>query len=56
METKGTGNARAGSRRSPLWVGGGVTFGPNHMFQKRLIKEKISYFIGFIFKKKICFR
>lgn len=42
---KGTGNARAGSSRSPLWIGGGITFGPRNArnFTKRVsIKMKRS--------------
>lgn len=38
---KGTGRARAGSNRSPIWQGGGITFGPtkDRNFKKTLPKK-----------------
>ncbi|KAF0123750.1 MAG: large subunit ribosomal protein L4 [bacterium] len=43
---KGTGRARVGSRRSPLWVGGGTVFGPtpkdySYSLPKKVRKEAL---------------
>jgi large subunit ribosomal protein L4 len=52
---KGQGYARSGSIRSPLWVGGGVIFGPKpHLVQKKINKKekRLAITSAFYLKKK----
>ncbi|MFA5446848.1 MAG: 50S ribosomal protein L4 [Sphaerochaeta sp.] len=38
---KGTGNARAGDRKSPIWVGGGTIFGPKPRDYSYVLPKKM---------------
>ena len=52
---KGQGYARSGSNRSPLWVGGGVIFGPKpHTVTKKINKKekRLAILSAFSLKKK----
>ena len=53
---KGTGNARAGSSKSPLWIGGGVIFGPQkrsyrYQLNSKVKKKAFRSLFGYLFAK-----
>ncbi len=52
---KGTGRARHGSRRSPIWIGGGITFGPNadRNFTKKINRKAKRKALAMILSDKV---
>ena len=52
---KGTGRARHGSTRSPIWTGGGVTFGPrkNKDYTKKVNKKAKTKALFTVLSKKL---
>jgi large subunit ribosomal protein L4 len=54
FKQKGTGQARAGSNTSPLWVGGGVSHGPHpRSYEHRLNKRTRRQALGSILADKL---
>ena len=54
-QQKGTGQARHGSRRSPIWVGGGITFGPRNEkdYSRKVNKKMRSKALATVLSQKI---
>lgn len=52
---KGTGRARHGSRRSPIWTGGGVTFGPRSEkdFSQKINKKVKAKALAAVLSRKV---
>ncbi len=52
---KGTGRARAGSSRSPIWVGGGTVFGPDgrQNYKQKVNKQVHSLALASVLSQKV---
>jgi len=52
---KGTGRARHGSRRSPIWIGGGITFGPSKLrnFAKKFNRRAKRQALAMVLSDKV---